>query len=194
VNTVIGQPAPAFCLEAVHTGEFRTVKLEDFAGTWLVVFFYPLDFTFVCPTEIWAFSDRVAEFREFDAAIIGVSIDSKFTHFAWAQRPRHEGGIDGLEFPLLADINKRMSRDYGVLNDDGVALRGLFLIDPDGVVQHATVNNLPVGRSVDETLRVLRAFQHVRAHGEVCPADWEPGRRTINPDVAGAKAFFSNSN
>ena len=190
----IGKAAPAFCLEAIERGEFRTVSLGDYKGKWLVVFFYPLDFTFVCPTEICAFSDRAHEFRECGAEVVGVSIDSKFTHLAWTQRPRREGGIDGLAFPLLADVNKQMSRVYGVLCDDGVALRGLFLIDPDGVVQHATVNNLSVGRSVDETLRVLRAFQHVREHGDVCPADWEPGHRTINPDVRGAKAFFSNSN
>jgi peroxiredoxin 2/4 len=194
MNSIIGQPAPDFSLEAVHRGEFRNVTLSQFKGEWLVVFFYPLDFTFVCPTEICAFSDRAAEFREFDAEIVGVSIDSKFTHLAWTQRPRHEGGIQGLEFPLLADINKQMARDYQVLSSEGVALRGLFIIDPDGVVQHATVNNLPVGRSVDEILRLLQAFQHVREHGEVCPADWEPGRRAITPDVHQAKAFFSNAN
>ena len=193
-NLTIGKAAPTFALEGTESGEFRTLSLGDYKGKWLVVLFYPLDFTFVCPTEICAFSDRVTEFRECGAEIVGVSIDSKFTHLAWTQRPRREGGIEGLGFPLLADVNKRMARDYGVLCDDGVALRGLFLIDPDGIVQHATINNLPVGRSVDETLRVLRAFQHVREHGDVCPADWEPGRRTINPDVQQAKAFFSSTN
>jgi peroxiredoxin (alkyl hydroperoxide reductase subunit C) len=193
-NATIGKAAPAFSLDAVEGGEFRTVALGDFKGKWLVVLFYPLDFTFVCPTELCAYSDRVSEFRACGAEVVGVSIDSKFTHFAWTQRPRREGGIDGLQFPLISDVNKQMSRDYGVLSAEGVALRGLFLIDPDGVVQHATINNLSVGRSVDETLRVLQAFQHVREHGDVCPANWEPGRRTIEPDVHGAQAFFSNSN
>jgi peroxiredoxin 2/4 len=193
-NATIGRPAPAFCLEAVQGGEFRTIKLSDYRGKWLIVFFYPLDFTFVCPTEICAFSDRAGVFREFGAEIVGVSIDSKFSHYAWTQQPRSDGGIQGLTFPLLSDINKQMSRDYGVLSDEGVALRGLFLIDPDGVLQHATINNLPVGRSVEETLRVLQAFQYVREHGEVCPANWEPGRRTMIPDVHDAKAYFSVTN
>jgi peroxiredoxin (alkyl hydroperoxide reductase subunit C) len=150
-----------------------------------------LDFTFVCPTEILAFSDRVEEFRRLGAEVVGVSIDSKFTHLAWTEKSRREGGIRGLAYPLLADLNKELSRAYGVLGDEGVALRGLFLIDPDGVVQHATINNLPVGRSVDETLRVLQAFQFARAHGEVCPADWRPGHDTIRPDVQEARQFFA---
>src|SRR5262245_56915391 len=193
-KATIGKPAPAFSLEAAQNGDFHTVKLSDYRGKWLIVFFYPLDFTFVCPTEICAFSDRAAVFREFGAEIVGVSIDSKFSHYAWTQQPRDQGGIQGLKFPLLSDINKQMSREYGVLNDEGVALRGLFLIDPDGVVQHATINNLPVGRSVDETLRVLQAFQYVRELGDVCPANWEPGRRTMIPDVHDAKAYFLVAN
>jgi peroxiredoxin (alkyl hydroperoxide reductase subunit C) len=192
-QAAIGKPAPRFALEAVQGADFRTIKLDDFKGKWLIVFFYPLDFTFVCPTEICAFSDRVSDFRKSGAEIIGVSIDSKFTHLAWTQRPRREGGIEGLQFPLLSDMNKQMSRDYGVLSDDGVALRGLFIIDPDGIVQHATVNNLPVGRNVDETLRVLHAFQHVREHGDVCPANWEPGHPTMIPDVQASKVFFSHA-
>jgi peroxiredoxin (alkyl hydroperoxide reductase subunit C) len=190
----IGKPAPAFSLDAVQGGDFRTIQLSDYRGKWLILFFYPLDFTFVCPTEICAISDRAAIFRELGAEIVGVSIDSKFSHYAWMQQPRNQGGIEGLKYPLLSDINKQMSRDYGVLSDEGVALRGLFLIDPDGVLQHATINNLAVGRNVDEILRVLQAFQYVREHGEVCPANWEPGRKTMIPDVHDAKAYFSVTN
>lgn len=188
----IGKPAPDFALDAVDNGEFKTVKLGDYKGKWLILFFYPLDFTFVCPTEICAFSDRISAFREFDAEVVGISVDSKFTHLAWSSQPRREGGIQGLRYPLLSDLNKTMARDYGVLAEDGVALRGLFLIDPDGIVQHATINNLAVGRSVDEALRILQAFQFVREHGEVCPANWQPGHKTIKPDVEKSKEFFAH--
>ena len=190
MSSLIGKPAPDFALDAVDRGQFRTVGLGDYRGKWLVLFFYPLDFTFVCPTEILAFSDRADEFRRLDAEIAGVSIDSKFAHLAWSQVPRREGGIEGLAFPLLADVTRKTAGDYQVLGAEGVAMRGLFLIDPDGVVQHATVNNLGVGRSVDEVLRVLQAFQFVRAHGEVCPANWQPGRATIKPDVEASRSFF----
>ncbi len=192
MSLMIGKPSPEFRLDAVHDGQFKNVSLANYKGRWLVVFFYPLDFTFVCPTEICAFSDRLDEFHAIGADVVGVSIDSKFSHLAWTQRARREGGIEGLKYPLLADLNKQMARDYGVLTDDGVALRGLFLIDPDGIVQHATINNLAVGRSVDETLRVVQAFQFVRENGEVCPADWKPGRKTIKPDVEKSKDFFAH--
>jgi peroxiredoxin 2/4 len=183
MSAIIGRKAPEFSLQAVQNGQFKQVGLEDYRKKWLVVFFYPLDFTFVCPTEILAFSDRHDEFRKLGADIIGVSIDSQFTHLAWTERPRSAGGIEGLRYALLADVNKKMARDFGVLNEEaGIAYRGLFIIDPDGVVQHATINNLGVGRSVDETLRVLQAFQHVRDHGEVCPANWQPGGDTMKPD------------
>jgi peroxiredoxin (alkyl hydroperoxide reductase subunit C) len=191
MSAIVGKPAPQFSLDAVHQDQFRSVSLEDYKRKWLVVFFYPLDFTFVCPTEILAFSDRANEFKKFGAEVIGVSIDSKYTHLAWCQQPRKQGGIEGLSYPLLSDMNKKMAADYGVLTADGVALRGLFIIDPDGIVQHATVNNLGVGRSVDETLRVLQAFQFVRDHGEVCPANWQPGGDTMKPDPAKAKTYFA---
>jgi peroxiredoxin (alkyl hydroperoxide reductase subunit C) len=191
MSAIVGKPAPAFSLEAVHNGAFKTVGLEDFKKKWLVLFFYPLDFTFVCPTEILAFSDRIDEFKKLGAEVVGVSIDSKFTHLAWCNTPRKDGGIEGLRYPLAADLKKEVSSAYGILADGSVALRGLFIVDPDGVVQHATVNNLGVGRSVDETLRVLQAFQFVRDHGEVCPANWHPGADTMKPDPQKAKAYFS---
>lgn len=188
----IGRPAPGFKLEAVLHGQFRPAALEDYKGRWLVVFFYPLDFTFVCPTEILAFSDRIGEFHKLGSEVVGVSVDSKFTHLAWTEKPREQGGIAGLQYPLLADLNKQMASDYGVLTEEGVALRGLFLIDPQGVIQHATINNLGVGRSVDETLRVLQAFQYVQEHGEVCPADWKPGSKSMKPDWEGSKEYFAS--
>src|SRR5262245_42819232 len=193
MSAFVSAPAPDFSGEAYLNGEFRKVSLADYRGKKVVLFFYPLDFTFVCPTEILAFSDRIDEFRELGAEVVGVSVDSKFTHLAWTQVPRREGGVQGVRIPLIADLNKQLSARYGVLGDAGVALRGLFLIDPNGIVQHATVNNLSVGRSVDETLRLLQAFQHTQANGEVCPANWSPGDATIRPDVNDAKQFFART-
>lgn len=187
----IGAPAPHFQAEALVDGQFKTLKLEDFAGKWLVLLFYPLDFTFVCPTELLAFSDRIAAFRELDAEVVGVSVDSKYTHLAWTQRPRKQGGIEGLRFPLISDLKRELSEAYSVLTPEGISLRGLFLIDPEGIVQHATINNLAVGRSVDETLRVIQAFRFVQEHGEVCPADWKPGAATIN--VNRAASYFEKT-
>lgn len=195
MSTLIGQPAPAFSNDAVEKGQFTTVNLDDYKGKWLVLFFYPLDFTFVCPTEILAFSDRLAEFHDLDAEVVGVSIDSKYTHLAWMEKPRDAGGIQGLKYPLVSDLGRQLARDYNVLDEEaGVALRGLFLIDPDGVVQHATINNLGVGRSVDETLRVLSAFQFVRENGEVCPANWQPGSDSMKADWKGSKDWFAKNN
>ncbi len=194
MSQIVGQEAPEFALDGVLNGNFSIYRLTDYRGKWVVLFFYPLDFTFVCPTEILAFSDRLGEFRKLCAEVLGASVDSKFSHLAWTEKPREEGGIKGLAYPLLEDLGKDLAREYGVLSADGkVALRGLFLIDPEGVVQHATVNNLGVGRSVDETLRVLQAFQFVREHGEVCPADWKPGTRTMKADWKGSKEFFAKT-
>ncbi len=190
MSRIVGHPAPEFSLEALDNGQFTQLSLKDYKGKWLVVFFYPLDFTFVCPTEIVAFSDRLDEFKAEGAAVVGVSIDSKFTHLAWTQRPRKQGGIEGLKYPLLADVNKQMAGDYDVLTEEGVALRGLFIIDPEGVVQHATINNLGIGRSVDETLRVLQAAKYVAEHGEVCPANWQPGSEGMKADPAGSQEYF----
>ena len=192
MSQIVGQKAPEFAQEGVLGGRFSTYRLSDYRGTWLVLFFYPLDFTFVCPTEILAFSDRLDDFRKLGAEVLGVSVDSKYSHLAWTEKPREQGGIKGLAYPLLEDLKKELAAAYGVLAGDGaVSLRGLFLIDPEGVVQHATVNNLGVGRSVDETLRVLQAFQHVREHGEVCPADWKPGTKTMKADWEKSKEYFA---
>ncbi len=190
----VGQPAPDFSATAVYDMEFKTVKLSDYRGKkYVVLFFYPLDFTFVCPTEITAFSDRYDEFAKLDTEILGVSVDSEYSHLAWIQTDRKAGGVGELRYPLVSDLKKEISAAYNVLDPAaGVALRGLFIIDKEGIIQHATINNLAFGRSVDETLRTLQAIQYVQAHpDEVCPANWQPGQRTMNPDPVKSKEFFA---
>jgi peroxiredoxin (alkyl hydroperoxide reductase subunit C) len=186
----VQQPAPDFSCQAVVNGTFQTTALADYKGKYLVLFFYPLDFTFVCPTEILAFNDRVNDFRRIGAEVVGASVDSEYTHLAWINTPRKEGGISGVTIPLLADLDKKIASDYGVLLPNGVALRGLFVIDPKGIVRHITVNDLPIGRSVDEALRVVQAVQFADEHGEVCPADWTPGKDAMKPDPTGSKEYF----
>lgn len=188
---LVGQKAPDFSLDAVVGGEFSQVNLGDFKGKYVVLFFYPLDYTFVCPTEITAFADSYEQFKKLGAEVIAASVDSKFVHLAWQQTPRKQGGLGPVPFSHVADLNKTLARDYGVLLEPaGVALRGLFIIDEEGVVQHATVNNLGVGRSVEETLRTLQAIQTVKKTGEVCPANWKPGADTMKGDVKGSAAYF----
>ncbi|MFO0871228.1 MAG: peroxiredoxin [Pirellulales bacterium] len=192
MSSLVQQPAPAFKAQAVMPdGTFKEVSLADYRGKYVVLFFYPLDFTFVCPTEIIAFSERAADFEKLNAQLIGVSIDSHYTHLAWRNTPRTEGGLGQINYPLVADLKKQIAQDYGVLLPAGIALRGLFLIDRDGVVRHQVVNDLPLGRSVDEALRVVQALQHFEQHGEVCPANWHAGSRTIKPNVKDSKSFFS---
>ncbi|WP_094584547.1 peroxiredoxin [Synechococcus sp. BO 8801] len=190
---LVGLEAPDFRATAVVDQEFREVSLRDYRGRDVVLFFYPLNFTFVCPTEITAFSDRHGEFARLGAAILAVSIDSPYSHLAWVQTERKSGGLGDVAYPLVSDLNKEIARAYHVLDEEaGTALRGLFLIDPDGVIRHSTVNDVAVGRSVDETLRVLQAFQHVRNQpGQVCPADWTPGARTLAPDPRGSRDYFA---
>ncbi|XP_078354855.1 peroxiredoxin-1-like isoform X2 [Oculina patagonica] len=189
----IQKPAPPFSGTAVNTyGEFIDLKLSDYKGKYVVLFFYPLDFTFVCPTEIIAFSDRVKEFRAINCEVIACSVDSQYSHLAWTNVPRKKGGIGRMEIPLLSDLTKQISKDYGVLlEDQGVALRGLFIIDDKGILRQITVNDLPVGRSVDEVLRLVQAFQFTDQHGEVCPAGWRPGNDTIVPDTKKSGEYFS---
>jgi alkyl hydroperoxide reductase subunit AhpC len=189
----VQKEAPDFTATAVVNEEFKPIKLSDYRGKYVVFFFYPLDFTFVCPTEIIAFSDRVEEFRKRGCEVIGASVDSQYSHLAWIKQPRAEGGLGGLKYPLVADLSKKIAADYGVLLDGGIALRGLFVIDQKGVVRHITINDLPLGRSVDEALRVLDALQHFEKHGEVCPADWKPGGATIKPGVKESKEYFQKA-
>lgn len=189
----VQKEAPDFTAMAVVNEEFKQVRLSDYRGKYVVLFFYPLDFTFVCPTEIIAFSDRIKDFHDRNCEVLGVSVDSHYSHLAWIKMPRAEGGLGGLKYPLVADLTKSMSADYGVLLDGGMALRGLFLIDKGGVVRHAVVNDLPLGRSVDETIRMLDALQFFEKHGEVCPADWKPGKATIKPGVKESKEYFAKA-
>lgn len=168
----VGEPAPDFTLDAVVGKDFKKVSLGDYRGKWVVLFFYPLDFTFVCPTEIKGFNRALDQFGKLNAVVLGASVDSKYSHLAWIQR----GDLGKLEFPLLSDLKKEVARRYGILDEkEGVALRGLFIIDPEGVLQYELVHNLSVGRSVEETLRVLEALQT----GELCPLGWKPGEKTL---------------
>ncbi|MEY3870429.1 MAG: peroxiredoxin [Microcoleaceae cyanobacterium] len=189
----VGQSAPDFKATAVIDQEFKDIKLSDYRGKYVVLFFYPLDFTFVCPTEIIAFSDRYEEFKKLNTEVLGVSVDSAFSHLAWIQSDRKQGGVGDLNYPLVADIKKEISAAYNVLDPEaGIALRGLFIIDKEGIIQHATINNLAFGRNVDETIRVLQAIQYVQSHpDEVCPAGWKPGELTMNPDPVKSKEYFA---
>ncbi|KAM0853973.1 hypothetical protein ACQ4PT_050724 [Festuca glaucescens] len=191
---LVGNKAPDFAAEAVFDQEFINVKLSDYIGKkYVILFFYPLDFTFVCPTEITAFSDRHEEFEKINTEILGVSVDSVFSHLAWVQTERKSGGLGDLKYPLVSDVTKSISKSFGVLiADQGIALRGLFIIDKEGVIQHSTINNLGIGRSVDETLRTLQALQYVQENpDEVCPAGWKPGEKSMKPDPKGSKEYFA---
>lgn len=189
----VQKPAPMWKAKAIENGAIKEVALSNYAGKYVVMLFYPLDFTFVCPTEIIAFSDRAAEFEKLGAQVLAVSVDSAFSHLAWTKTERKKGGLGEMKIPLVADITKEISRDYGVLiESEGIALRGLFIIDDKGIVRSMTVNDLPVGRSVDETLRVVEAFQYADKNGEVVPCNWTPGKATIN--VAKAADFFEKNN
>lgn len=189
------KPAPAFSGTAVVDGQFKDINLNQYAGKYVVLFFYPLDFTFVCPTEIIAFSDRVDEFRRIGCEVIAASCDSHFSHLAWVNTPRKEGGLGSMSIPLLADKSGKIARAYGVYNEEtGIPFRGLFIIDKKGNLRQVTVNDLPVGRSVDETLRLVQAFQYTDEHGEVCPAGWKPGSKTMKPDPVGSKDYFKSAN
>lgn len=178
MSAKVGQKAPDFTMPTTRNIDTldEVAKLSDYQGKWLVLFFYPLDFTFVCPTEIRGFNSRLDEFRKAGAQILGVSVDSVYSHRAWVRASQSEGGLGGLDYPLASDITKQVSRDYGVLiEEEGIALRGLFIIDPEGILRYQVVSDLNVGRSVDETLRVLQALQT----GGMCPIDWHPGERTL---------------
>eukprot|EP01013_Petalomonas_cantuscygni_P009026 TRINITY_DN21793_c0_g1_i1.p1 TRINITY_DN21793_c0_g1~~TRINITY_DN21793_c0_g1_i1.p1 ORF type:complete len:194 (-),score=52.74 TRINITY_DN21793_c0_g1_i1:260-841(-) len=190
--SLVGKPAPDFKATAVVAEQFKPVQLSDFKGNYMVLFFYPLDFTFVCPTEIIAFSEAAAKFRSMNCSVVGCSVDSRFTHLAWIQTPRKEGGLGKMDIPIMEDLTKKIASDYGVLKEDeGIAYRGAFIIDGNGVVRSSIVNDLPVGRNVDEILRLVEAFQYTDKHGEVCPAGWTQGKDTMKPDPVGSKEYFS---
>ncbi|KAI1371579.1 thioredoxin-like protein [Hypoxylon crocopeplum] len=193
-SAFVQRPAPAFTATTVFPGgEFKDVSLSDYLGQWVVLLFYPLDFTFVCPTEIIQYNDALPRFRAINTTVLGVSTDSHFSHLAWTERPRKQGGLGSdLELPLVADKSHKISRNYGVLiEDEGVALRGLFIIDPKGILRQITVNDLPVGRNVEETIRLVQAFQFTDEHGEVCPAGWQNGSKGMKADPKGSLEYFS---
>ena len=193
---LIGQPAPRFRATAAFKNRFKTVDLDDFRDKkYVVLFFYPLDFTFVCPTELNDFALEHDAFIERNAALLACSVDSHFSHQKWLNTPAKEGGIDMVNYPILSDIQKTIATSYDVLHDDGIAYRALFVIDKSGIIRHASYNDLPLGRSVPEVLRILDALQHYEQFGEVCPANWQKGKPAMRPSDEGLKeycdAFFS---
>ncbi len=195
MSQFIGQQAPDFEAVAVMAdGTFKEdFKLSDYRGKYVVLFFYPLDFTFVCPSEIIEFSKKVEEFKSRGAEVIGVSVDSQFSHWAWRNTAVNDGGIGEVKYPLVADIKKTISRDYGVLLDDSIALRGTFVIDKDGVIQSMVVNNLPLGRNIDEAIRMVDALKHTEEHGEVCPAGWTKGDEAMTPTADGVAKYLTDN-
>jgi peroxiredoxin (alkyl hydroperoxide reductase subunit C) len=195
MSSLVTKPAPDFVANAVLAdGSFdESFSLDSLRGRYVILLFYPLDFTFVCPTEIIAFDAKLEEFRDRDCEIVGVSVDSQYTHLAWRNTTEEDGGIGPIGFPLVADLKKSIARDYGVLFEDEVALRGLFLIDREGVVRHSVINDLPLGRNVDEALRMLDALHFHVEHGDVCPANWEKGQQGMKPTTAGVIDYLSQS-
>lgn len=193
MTLLVTNPAPDFTATAVlPDNTFKEdFKLSDYRGKYVLLFFYPLNFTFVCPSEILAFNKAVDQFEAHNCQLIGISIDSHYSHLAWKNTPVNEGGIGKINYPLVSDLNKSISRAYGVLLDAGIALRGLFLIDRDGIIRHMVVNDLPLGRNVNEALRILFALQFTEQHGEVCPANWNKGEEAMKPTAEGVAAYLT---
>ncbi len=193
MTTLVRNKAPEFRAQTVMPDNTIAEKtLADLRGNkYTVLFFYPLDFTFVCPTEIIAFDKKYQEFKKRNCEVIGVSVDSHYTHLAWKNTPVNKGGIGKIHYPLVSDLSKKIARDYGVLCNEEVALRGWFLIDKEGVIRHAVINDLPLGRNIDEALRMVEALQYVEKHGEVCPADWRQGEEAMKPTPEGVAAYLA---
>lgn len=192
MSALVTKEAPDFTATAIMPNNtFEDLTLSDYRGKYVVLFFYPLDFTFVCPSEIIAFDKELEKFKAKNAEVIGVSVDSEYTHFAWKNTPREQGGIGQIQYPLVADLKKNISREFDVLFDDAVALRGLFLIDKEGVIRHALVNDLSLGRNVDEALRMLDALQFTEECGDVCPANWREGEEAMKPTSEGVAEYLS---
>lgn len=194
MSVLVAKAAPDFEAPAVMPNGMieENFKLSSLKGKYVVLFFYPLDFTFVCPTEILAHDKRIEQFRSKGVEVVGVSIDSQFTHFAWRNTSLDDGGIGSVQFPLVADIKHDITRAYGIEHPDGVAMRASFLIDRNGIVQHQVVNNLPLGRDVDEMLRMVDALQFFEENGEVCPAGWKKGEMGMKPTAEGVAAYLSS--
>eukprot|EP00922_Rhytidocystis_sp_ex-Travisia-forbesii_P005625 GHVS01008175.1.p1 GENE.GHVS01008175.1~~GHVS01008175.1.p1 ORF type:complete len:219 (+),score=17.81 GHVS01008175.1:65-721(+) len=193
-KAMVGKKAPDFqCEAAMPDGSFKTVKLSDYSGKHVLLFFYPFDFTFVCPSEIIAFDRAMKDFNERNVVVLGCSIDSHFVHNAWRNTEPKSGGIGKVHYPLLADVSKKIARDYGVLMDEGMSLRGLFLIDKKQTLQHALINNLPLGRSVEEAIRTVDALQFHETHGDVCPANWKKGQKAMKPTAEGVASYLASN-
>ena len=191
--SLIGKPAPAFKGQAVFPStEFLDVSLDQYKGKWLVLFSYPLDFTFVCPTEIIKFSEEYEKFKKINCEVLGMSVDSCFTHLAWINTPRKEGGLGEIAYPIIGDLGGVISKKFGFyMEDAGHDLRGTVIIDPQGIVRHISMNHPDVGRNIEEVLRLVKGYQFAAEHGEVCPAQWQEGGDTIKPDVKKSKEYFS---
>lgn len=187
--------APEFSGKAVINGEIKHISLSDYKGKYVVLLFYPADYTFVCPTEIIAFSERADEFKREECEVIAISTDSEYTHLAWTKTPRESGGLGKMNIPLLADKNHSISTNYGILKaDEGIAFRGLFIIDGMGFLRQITMNDLPVGRDVDETIRLVQAYKFTDEHGEVCPAGWRKGKKSMKPTQEGVSNYLASLN
>jgi peroxiredoxin (alkyl hydroperoxide reductase subunit C) len=193
LTTLVTKPAPDFTADTVFPDNtIAQLQLSSYKGKNVVLFFYPLDFTFVCPSEILAFNKKLDEFKKRNTEVIGVSVDSKFTHLAWKNTKLEDGGIGNIQYPLVSDLNKNIAREYGILFGDSVALRGLFLIDTKGIIRHSVINDLPLGRSVDEALRMVDALQFVETHGDqVCPANWKEGDEAMKPTQDGVASYLA---
>jgi peroxiredoxin (alkyl hydroperoxide reductase subunit C) len=195
MSVLVGKQAPNFTAQVVQAdGSFAELTLESLKGKYVLLFFYPLDFTFVCPSEIIAFNNHIDDFKKRGVEVLGASVDSHFSHSAWRNTPVSEGGIGPVGFPLIADLTKQIARDYDVLTPNGaVAFRGLFLIDQKGMVRHQIVNDLPLGRSVEEAIRMVDALQFTEEHGEVCPANWSPGKASMKPNAEGVAKYLAEN-
>ena len=195
MSNLVGKQAPDFSEKAVIHGNevVENFSISQFKGKYIVLFFYPLDFTFVCPTELHAFQEKLNAFKSINAEVIAVSTDSWFSHLAWLNIPKKNGGIQGITYPVVADFNKKIAADYGVLLEGGMSLRGTFIIDKDQIVQHQLVNNLDLGRNVGETLRTLNTLQYTEKHGEVCPANWVDGEKGMKTNTESLQEYFSKN-
>lgn len=192
MTLLVGKSAPSFKSTAAFANGFKEIKLEDYRGKYIVLFFYPLNFTFVCPTELHAFQEKLSEFEKLDATVLACSVDSQFSHNAWLNTPPSQGGIEGIQYGIVADVGGEIAKSYDVLHADRIAYRALFLIDREGVVRHQSVNDLPLGRNVDEVIRLLQALQHTEQHGEVCPANWNKGDDAIKPTLESVSDYLAS--
>jgi peroxiredoxin (alkyl hydroperoxide reductase subunit C) len=194
MSVLVGKQAPDFKAKCVTKTEIKDIQIKDFKGKYVILFFYPLDFTFVCPTELHAFQERLKDFNDNNCVLLGCSVDSHFSHLAWLDTPIEKGGIKGISYGLISDLGGQIARDYDVLAEGGVAYRGLFLIDKEGIVRHQVVNDLPLGRNVEEALRMLQALQHTEKHGEVCPANWNKNTKAIKTTTESVAEYLKAVN